>query len=107
MDIMNFIFKHYLDKFVLVYLRNILIYSENENKHVTHVRETLEILRRYRLFAKISKSTFCANEKEYLSYILKGDGVLINPLKKAIKSWESPTCKRDVQSFLGLVNYYL
>ena len=107
MDLMNSVFNPYLDKFIIIYLDDILIYSEEEKDHLGHIRKTLEILRKNKLYAKLAKCTFCVPEVEYLGFILKGNGVIINPHKtSAIESWETPSCKRDVQSFLGLVNYY-
>ena len=81
MDLMSCVFNPYLDKLVIIYLDDILIYSENEQDHIIHVRKTLEILREHKLFAKPSRCTFCAHEVEYLGYILKGNGIVINPHK--------------------------
>ncbi len=107
MSLMNEAFKEYLDKFVVVYLDDILIYSETWEDHLEHLRKALEILRKEKLFAKLSKCTFGAQEVEYLGFILRSDGVAINPHKnKAIQEWPIPKSKKDVQSFLGLINYY-
>lgn len=107
MDLMNTIFTPYLDKFVIIYLDDILIYSDSDHEHSNHVKQVLDVLRKHKLYAKRSKCSFGDRETEYLGFILKGDGVAINPHKTAaIKSWTIPESKKDVQSFLGLVNYY-
>ena len=85
----------YLDKFVIIYLDDILVYSNNEHDHGTHVRKVLEILCRNKLYAKKSKCTFGVNETEYLGFILKGDGIAISPQRtSAIDSNTTPESKK-------------
>ena len=93
MDLMNSIFSPYLDKLIIIYLDDILIFSENEKHRIAHVRKTLEIFRKHKLFAKLSKCTFCVHEVEYQRFILKGNDVVINPHKTdAIDSRKTPSC---------------
>lgn len=107
MELMNESFTKYLDKFVIVYLDDILVYSESWEDHLRHLRKTLDILRKEKLYAKRSKCFFGAQEVEYLGFILKPNGVAMNPHKtRAITEWPTPESKKDIQSFLGLVNYY-
>ena len=107
MTLMHEIFKENLDDFIIIYLDDILIYSKTWEEHLKHVRATLEILRKNKLFAKLSKCTFGVREVDYLGFILRSNGVAINPHKtSAIKEWPTPKSKKDVQSFLGLINYY-
>ena len=107
MSLMNQIFSEHLDKFVIVYLDDILIYSDTWEEHLRHIKKTLQILREQKLYAKVSKCCFGAQEVDYLGFILRPSGVAIDPHKtKAIKEWPQPESKKEVQSFLGLVNYY-
>ena len=78
---MSSIFSPYLHKLVKIYLDDILAYNDNEHDHVLNARRILDILRRSMLYAKKSKCTFGFNETEYLGFILKGDGIDINPHK--------------------------
>ena len=73
MDLMNSIFSPYLDKFVIIYLDDILVYIDNESDHIEHVRKVLEIPRENNLYAKKSKCTIGVYETKYLGFILKGN----------------------------------
>ena len=107
MSIMNDVFQEYTDKFVMVYLDDILIYSNTWKEHIEHIKLVLQKLRQHKLYAKLSKCQFGLQEVEYLGFILKAGKVAMNPNKtKAIELWETPTNKKELQSFLGLVNYY-
>ena len=107
MSLMDSIFKDYTDKFIIAYLDDILVYSDTWEEHLKHIRLTLLILRKHKLYAKLSKCVFGAQEVEYLGHILRAGKVAMNPNKtQAIESWETPTSKKELQSFLGLVNYY-
>jgi hypothetical protein len=77
--IMNYIFIDYLDKFVVVYLDDILVYSKNEEEHVVHLRLVLEKLREHQLYAKYSKCEFWLSEVTYLSHVISKDGIAVNP----------------------------
>ena len=107
MSLMDTIFKNYTDKFLIAYLDDILVYSDTWGDHLKHIRMTLQILRNHKLYAKLSKCVFGVQEVEYLGHILKAGKVAMSSNKtEAIESWEKPTSKKELQSFLGLVNYY-
>ena len=107
MNLMNDVFRPYLDKFICVYLDDILVYSENYHDHLRHLRLTLQKLRAHKLYAKLSKCRFAATTVDYLGHVISADGFSMEGDKvQAIRSWSTPTSKRDVQSFLGMVNFY-
>lgn len=107
MTLMNNVLREYLNKFVAVYLDDILVYSETLEDHVKHLESILKKLQEHKLYAKLSKCTFAVAEVEYLGHIIGSKGVRMDPNKtKAIKDWPTPRNKKDVQSFLGLLNYY-
>ena len=107
MSVMNHIFQDFLDKFVIVYLDDILIYSKTIEEHTEHLKNVLMRLREQKFYGKLSKCDFAVNEVEYLGHIISSNGISVEKEKvKAISEWPRPKSKRDVQSFLGLVNYY-
>ena len=107
MTLMNDIFRDQLDKFVIVYLDDILVYSKSWKEHLSHIKTVLQVLHNKKLYGKLSKCYFGLKEVEYLGHILQPSGVRVDPHKTdVISKWDLPTCKKDVQSFLGLVNYY-
>jgi hypothetical protein len=106
-SLMNDIFRDLLDKCVIVYLDDILIYSKTPEEHKANVREVLNRLRQHKLYAKGSKCEFDVLEVEYLGHIINSEGVQPNPkLVKAITTFPQPTTLKELQSFLGLANYY-
>ncbi|XP_074376979.1 uncharacterized protein LOC141718495 [Apium graveolens] len=107
MDLMNRIFKEYLDKFVIVFIDDILIYSKTEEDHAKHLRTILEILRKKKLYAKLSKCEFWLQEVQFLGHIVSNEGIKVDPAKiEAIMNWERPRTPTEVRSFLGLAGYY-
>ncbi|KAG8490322.1 hypothetical protein CXB51_015498 [Gossypium anomalum] len=107
MDLMNRIFRPYLDKLVVVFIDDILIYSRDETEHVEHLRTVLQILREKKLFAKFSKSEFWLREVRFLGHIVSGDGIRVDSSKiSAIVDWKPPKNVSEVRSFLGLAGYY-
>lgn len=107
MSLMNEIFKEHLDHFVIVYLDGILFYSRNIEDYIKQRCIALEILRKNILFRNMSKYTFAASKVEYLGQTLTSSSVSMDPDKiTSILDWPCPENKKDVQSFLGLVNYY-
>ncbi|KAA3474333.1 reverse transcriptase [Gossypium australe] len=107
MDLMNRIFRPYPDKFVVVFIDDILIYSRDEIEHAEHLRTVLQILRENQLYAKFSKSEFWLKEVGFLGHIVLGDGVRVDPSKiSAIVDWKQPKNVSEVRSFLGLASYY-
>jgi len=107
MDYMNRIFHPYLDKFVVVFIDDILIYSKSEREHEEHLRMVLEILRSKELYAKLSKCEFWKKEVKFLGHVVSQGGVSVDPGKiEAVVKWERPTTVTEIRSFLGLAGYY-
>ncbi|KAL8123938.1 hypothetical protein AgCh_011805 [Apium graveolens] len=107
MDLMNRVFKKYLDKCVIVFIDDILMYSRTEAEHAEHLRIALGILREEQLFAKFSKCEFWRNEVQFLGHVINKEGVLVDPSKiEAVSNWERPTTPTEVRSFIGLAGYY-
>jgi transposase InsO family protein len=105
--VMNDIFKEYLDEFLLVYLDDLLIYSENLAEHRQQVKQVLQKLREHDLFAKPEKCEFEKDQVEYLGFVVSEKGVFMDKGKvKAIEEWEEPKSVHDVQVFLGFANFY-
>ncbi|KAL8125862.1 hypothetical protein AgCh_013241 [Apium graveolens] len=107
MDLMNRVFKKYLDKCVIVFIDDILIYSRTEAEHVEHLRIALGILKEEQLYAKFSKCEFWRNEVQFLGHAINKEGVLVDPSKiEAVSNWERLTIPTEVRSFIGLAGYY-
>lgn len=97
MNLMNTILAPFLDKSVLVFLDNILIYSKSPEEHVKHVREVLEILQQHQLFVRKEKCEFAKKEVEYLGFLVGVNGVGPEERKtKIIKNWKQPTTVADI-----------
>jgi len=105
--LMNQILRPYIDKFVLVYLDDILIYSNSEEEHLQHLRLVFEILREHKLFARPLKCVFNQPTVEFCGHLV-GQGVtrVLDSKVKAIREWPQPTNVQEVRQFYGLVNYY-
>ncbi|KAD5802405.1 hypothetical protein E3N88_13765 [Mikania micrantha] len=107
MDLMNRVCKPYLDKFVIVFIDDILIYSKSEEEHAEHLRLLLELLKQEQLYAKFSKCDFWMREVQFLGHIVNEKGIHVDPAKiEAIKKWEAPKTPTEVRQFLGLAGYY-
>ncbi|KAD4180417.1 hypothetical protein E3N88_29008 [Mikania micrantha] len=103
MDLMNRVFCKFLDKFVIVFIDDILIYSKSKEEHEGHLRIVLETLRRKKLYAKFSKFDFWLSQVAFLGHIVSAEGIMMDPAKiEAITKWPTPTSATEVQSFLGL-----
>ncbi len=103
----NFALRKFLDVFVVIYLNDILIYSQNEEKHTNHVRFVLKRFRKYKLFAKLSKCDFDLKEVDYLRFIVKVNDIRMNFARIAIvKKWVESTTRRHVRTFLKFVEFY-
>ena len=104
---MNSVLRDGLDSFCCVYLDDILVFSRNEAEHAQHLKWVFNRLRAHNLQVKRAKCKFGVQEIEYLGHLVTGDGVKPDPAKIAsVATWPTPTCVRDVQSFLGMANYY-
>ena len=104
MDLMNRVFSDYLDKFVIVFIDNIFVYSKNHEEHEKHLKLVLQRLRKKKLHAKFSKCSFWLEEVAFLGHIVRKDGVTVDPENfKAVIDWQRPTNMSEVRSFLGLV----
>jgi hypothetical protein len=105
--LMNSVFMPELDKFVVVFIDDILIYSKNEGEHARHLRIVLTRLREHQLYAKFNMCTFWLEEVQFLGHVLSAKGIVVDPSKvKDILEWKPPTTVHQVQSFLGLAGYY-
>ncbi|XP_073298498.1 uncharacterized protein [Primulina huaijiensis] len=107
MDLMNRVFKPYLDSFVIVFIDDILIYSKTRELHSEHLRVVLQLLREKRLYAKLKKCEFWLEQISFLGHVVSKDGIAVDPVKiEAIQKWPIPTTVPEVRSFLGLAGYY-
>ncbi|KAL8148045.1 hypothetical protein AgCh_005401 [Apium graveolens] len=107
MDLMNRVFKDLLDKFVIVFIDDILVYSRSKEEHEEHLRVVLEILRNHQLFAKFSKCEFWLEQVSFLGHVVSADGIQVDPSKiVAVAEWLRPTTVTEVRSFMGLAGYY-
>ncbi|KAK8934918.1 hypothetical protein KSP39_PZI014856 [Platanthera zijinensis] len=107
MDLMHRTFREYLDLFVIVFIDDILVYSQSEEDHANHLRLVLHTLRRNKLYAKFSKCEFWLSSVAFLGHVVSGEGIVVDPLKiSAIRDWPVMSSVAEVRSFLGLAGYY-
>ena len=107
MDLMHRIFQPYLDHFVVVFVDDILIYSQSKWEHEYHLRIILKLLRDHQLYAKFSKCEFWLTEVRFLGHVVLASGVSVNPEKvEVVMSWERPKSVFEIRCFLGLAGYY-
>ncbi|GKC79063.1 putative nucleotidyltransferase, ribonuclease H [Tanacetum coccineum] len=107
MDLMNRVCEPYLDKFVIVFINDILIYSKTKEEHEMHLGLVLDLLKKEKLYAKFSKCEFWLREVQFLRHVINGDVIHVDPSKiEALKNWEAPRTPFEVHSFLGLAGYY-
>ncbi|GJV28135.1 putative reverse transcriptase domain-containing protein [Tanacetum coccineum] len=108
MDLMNRVCKPYLDKFVIVFIDDILIYSKNKKEHEEHLKIILELLKKEELYAKFSKCEFWIPKVQFLGHVIDSEGIHVDPAKiESIKDWTSPKSPNEqIRSILGLVGYY-
>ncbi|WVZ80864.1 LOW QUALITY PROTEIN: hypothetical protein U9M48_028306 [Paspalum notatum var. saurae] len=104
---MHSVFMNELDKFVVVFIDDILVYSKSEKEHEEHLRIVLNRLREHKLYAKFSKCVFWLKEVSFLGHILSEKGVAVDPSKvEDVLNWKQPETVTEIRSFLGLVGYY-
>lgn len=107
MDLMNRVFKRYLDDFVIVFIDDILIYSESEEQHAEHLQIVLQTLKEHKLYAKFKKCEFWIDEVVFLGHVINSKGIAVDSQKiEAIVKWPKPMTVTEVRSFMGLAGYY-
>ncbi|GKB65308.1 putative reverse transcriptase domain-containing protein [Tanacetum coccineum] len=107
MDLMNRVYKPYLDKFVIIFIDDILIYLKTKEDHEVHLKLVLELLRQERLNAKFTKCEFWLQEVHFLGHVINHNDIYVDPSKiEAVKNWKAPTTPSEIRSFLGLAGYY-
>nr|GFA26545.1 reverse transcriptase [Tanacetum cinerariifolium] len=107
MDLMNQIFHEFLDKFIILFIDDILVFSKSKEEHEDHLRIVLQTLRQEKLYTKFSKCEFWLSNVAFLGHIVSAKGITMDPAKvEAITKWPRPTSVTEVHSFLGLAGYY-
>jgi hypothetical protein len=107
MYFMNSVFMLELDKFVMVFIDDILIYSKSMKEHEEHLQIVLQWLQDHQLYAKFSKCEFWIKEVPFLGHVVSPEGIMVDPGKvKEVLEWKPPTTVSEVRSFLGLAGYY-
>jgi hypothetical protein len=107
MYLMNSVFMPELDKFIVVFINDILIYSKNLENHARHLHVILQRLRDHRLYAKFSKCDIWLDTVKFLGHTISSDGISIDPSKvQEVLDWKPPTSVHQIHSFLGLAGYY-
>jgi hypothetical protein len=105
--LMNSVFMSKLDKFVVVFIDDILVYSKSTEDHEEHLWVVLQRLRDHQLYAKFSKCEFWISEVPFLGHVISSEGIIVDPSKVCdVLDWEPPKSVHQVQSFLGLTGYY-
>ncbi|GJY04429.1 putative reverse transcriptase domain-containing protein [Tanacetum coccineum] len=107
MDLMNRVCKPYLDRFVIVFIDDILIYSKSRMEHEGHHKLIVNLLKKEELYAKFLKYEFWLSKVQFLGHVIDSEGIHVNPAKiEAIKDWASPKTPTEIRQFLGLAGYY-
>ena len=107
MDLMHRVFQPYLDQFIVVFVDDILIYSQSEDEHEDHLRVVLQALREHQLYAKCSKCEFWLTEMRFLRHVVSTSSVSVDPGKvEVVMSWERSKSVIEIRSFLVLAGYY-
>ncbi|GKE62264.1 putative reverse transcriptase domain-containing protein [Tanacetum coccineum] len=107
MDLMNRVCKPYLEKFIIVFIDDILLYSESEEEHEVHLKTILDLLKKEKLYAKFSKCEFWLQEVQFLGHVVNRDGIHVDPSKvEYVKNWKTLESSTEIRSFLGLAGYY-
>jgi hypothetical protein len=104
--LMSKVFMEYLDKFVVVFINDILVYLRSGEEHEEHLHLALQKLQEHKLYAKLSKCEFWMKQVAFLGHIISKGGISVDPSKvQDVLSWNAPTSVGDIQSFLGLAGY--
>jgi hypothetical protein len=107
MYLMNSVFMTELEKFVVVFIDDMLVYSKNEEEHAEHLRIVLQRLRDHKLYAKFSKCEFWLDSVKFLGHIISNEGISVDPSKvQEVMEWRPPKSVHQIRSFLGLAGYY-
>ena len=107
MDLMNRVFRPFLDRFVIVFIDDILVYSRSDVEHEHHLRTVLQTLRENELYAKFSKCEFWLESVGFLGHVVSNQGIQVDQKKvEAVAQWSRPTTVTEIRSFLGLAGYY-
>ena len=105
--LMNRVFHPFLDKFVIVYLDDIVVYSKTLDEHVQHLRQVFQVLRGNELYVKKEKCEFAKGQVTFLGHMVGNGKIMMDKAKvQAIMDWEAPKRVTELRSFLGLANYY-
>ncbi|GKB22387.1 putative reverse transcriptase domain-containing protein [Tanacetum coccineum] len=107
MDLMNRVCKPYLDRFMVIFIDDILIYSRSRKEHEGHLKLILKLLKENELYAKFSKCKFWLSKVQFLGHVIDSEGIHVDPAKvESIKDWTSPKTPTEIRQFLGLAGYY-
>ncbi|GJT15577.1 putative reverse transcriptase domain-containing protein [Tanacetum coccineum] len=107
MDLMNRVCKPYMDKFVIVFIDDILIYSKSKEEHEAHLKIILELLGKEKLYAKFTKCEFWLQEVQFLGHVVNNEGIHVDPIKiESVNNWKTPESPTEIHLFLGLTGYY-
>ena len=104
MDLMNRVFRPFLDQFVIIFIDDVLVYSRSEEEHEQHLRFVLQTLREHQLYAKFSKCEFWLEQIQFLGHVISGASIQVYLAKvSAMLSWQRPRSASEIRNFLGLV----
>jgi hypothetical protein len=107
MCLMDNIFNKYLERFVVIFINDILVYSKMEEEHDEHLRIVLQTLRKHKLYTKFDKCDFYHKEIQYLGHFISSEGIVVDPKKiKSIMEWVVPKDVANIRSFMGITDYY-
>ena len=107
MRVMNDVFSSFIDNFVIVYLDDILVFSKTWKEHVVHVKKILDVLRKEKLYVKMSKCEFAKTSLVYLGHVIGGGHLQVDLAKVAvIVNWPRPNTVTEIRSCLGAVQYW-
>jgi hypothetical protein len=107
MYMMNKVFMEYLDKFIVVFIDDILVYSSNKEEHEGHLHQVLQKLRDHKLYAKLSKCEFWLKQVAFLGHVISKGGISVDPSKvQDVLNWKAPASVNDIRSFLRFTGYY-